>query len=298
MSAVASVSVAVPEPSRRRTPTPTEAVRRFALQYRMATIGGLLVAAFIFVGVFANVLAPYDPNGINISDALATPGGKYLLGTDNQGRDILSRLIAGARMSLWIALSSVGAGGIVGVFLGILAAYYPKLDSLIMRLMDVLLAFPGIIIALTIISILGPGITNMIFAIAIYQVPQFARLAHGLALTVKEQAYIESANAIGAGDMKILARHIFPNILSPLIVQTSLLIPGAILTASTLSFLGLGVPPPTAEWGGMLQNGLQWARMAQHIMLAPGLTLMLAVLGFNLLGDGLRDALDPSLRRT
>jgi peptide/nickel transport system permease protein len=297
MTTATAVPGAAPETARRRALTPAQAVRRFVSRDHMSAIGGVLVATFLCVGIFANVLAPYDPNQINISDALASPGGKYLLGTDNQGRDILSRLISGARMSLWIALSSVGTGGIVGVVLGILAAFYPRLDTLIMRLMDVLLAFPGIIIALTIISILGPGITNMIVAIAIYQVPQFARLAHGLTLTVKEQSYIESANAIGANDLTILTRHIFPNILSPLIVQTSLLIPGAILTASTLSFLGLGVPPPTAEWGGMLQNGLQWARMAQHIMLAPGLTLMLAVLGFNLLGDGLRDALDPSLRR-
>jgi ABC-type dipeptide/oligopeptide/nickel transport system permease subunit len=296
MATTATAIAAGAEP-RRRTLSGPQALLAFARDYRLAAAGGLIVLAFVLIGLLADMLAPYDPNQISIRDALAAPSMAHLLGTDNQGRDLLSRLIVGARMSLLISMASVSIGGGIGVLLGILAAYYPRTDMLIMRLMDALLAFPGIIIALTIISILGQGINNLIVAIAIYQVPQFARLAHGLALTIKQQSFVEAANAVGAPDHTILLRHIVPNLLPPVIVQTTLLVPGAILTASTLSFLGLGVPPPTAEWGGMLQNGLQWAGLSLHVMLAPGLTLMLAVLGFNLLGDGLRDALDPSLRR-
>jgi peptide/nickel transport system permease protein len=167
----------------------------------------------------------------------------------------------------------------------------------IMRLMDVVLAFPGIIVALTTIAILGRSITNVIIAIGIYHIPQFARLAHGLTLTIKETVFVEGARASGESDAAILTRYILPNCLAPIIVQTSLLIPGAIMTAATLSFLGLGVPPPTAEWGSMLQNSLQWAQLAPHVMIVPGLALMLAVFGFNVLGDGLRDAMDPRLKK-
>jgi peptide/nickel transport system permease protein len=165
-----------------------------------------------------------------------------------------------------------------------------------MRLMDVLLCFPGIITALTIISILGSGIENVIVAIVMYQIPQFARLTHGLTLTVKENDYVTAAISVGANDFRILLRHILPNILASIIVQMSLLIPGAIMTTAGLSFLGLGVEPPTAEWGSMLQDSLKWARRAPHVMIFPGLALMLVVFGFNTFGDGLRAALDPKLR--
>jgi len=176
------------------------------------------------------------------------------------------------------------------------AAWYRWLRAPIMRLMDVLLAFPGIVIALTIIAILGRGIENVILAIAIYQIPQFARLAHGLALSAQEQTYVEAAVAGGESDVAILSRYVFPNIVAPIIVQVSLLIPGAIMTAAGLSFIGLGVPPPTAEWGAMLQLSLTWGRLAPHMTIFPGLALMLVVFGFNVLGDGLRDALDPRLK--
>jgi peptide/nickel transport system permease protein len=162
--------------------------------------------------------------------------------------------------------------------------------------MDVMLSFPGIIFALTIIAILGNGLLNVILAIAVYQVPQYARLAHSMTLSVKQSAYVEAIVSVGARDGRILGRYVLPNILSPLIIQTSLLIPAAIMTTASLAFLGLGVTPPTAEWGSMLQNSLSWARMAPHVMIFPGLALMLVVFGFNVFGDGLRDALDPRLR--
>jgi peptide/nickel transport system permease protein len=249
------------------------------------------------VAILAPQLAPYDPDTISLRESLAGFSARHWLGQDNQGRDLLSRIIFGARMSLYISVSSIGIGALFGVVLGMLAAYYRRLDMPIMRLMDVVLAFPGIIVALTTIAILGRSITNVIIAIGIYHIPQFARLAHGLTLTLQETVFVEGARASGESDSSILTRYILPNCLAPIIVQTSLLIPGAIMTAATLSFLGLGVPPPTAEWGSMLQNSLQWSQLAPHVMIVPGLALMLAVFGFNVLGDGLRDAMDPRLKK-
>lgn len=282
--------------SPRRAP-PLGALGAFVRLHPLAAAGGGIVFAFLLTGLLAPVLAPQDPNQIDVQATLRPPSRIHLLGTDNQGRDLLSRVIFGARMSLLISLTSVGSGGIVGVAMGTVAAYYPRLDAPLMRLTDVLLAFPGIVVALTMISILGRGLANLIVAIAIVQVPQFGRLAYGLTLAAKERAYVEAAVALGASDLRILTRHIVPNCLAPIIVQVSLLIPGAIMTAATLSFLGLGVPPPTAEWGAMLQHSLQWSALAPHVMVIPGLALMLVVLGFNLLGDGLRDVMDPRLRR-
>lgn len=272
-------------------------VAAFFRLHRLAAVGGAIVVLFVAGGLLAPWLAPYDPNAINVQATLQPPSRANLLGTDNQGRDLLSRVVYGARMSLFISMTSVGFGAVAGVALGILAGYYRRLDGPIMRLNDVLLAFPGIVVALTIVSILGKGLENVIVAIAIVQVPQYVRLAHGLTLSVKDRVFVEAAVAVGAPDRSIIFRHVLPNTMGPIIVQTSLLIPGAIMTAATLSFLGLGVQPPTPEWGAMLQNSLQWARLAPHVMVIPGLALMLVVFGFNVFGDGLRDAMDPRLRR-
>ncbi|MBI1296499.1 ABC transporter permease subunit [bacterium] len=273
------------------------ALTRFARNYKLAAIGGFIVVFFVVVGVFAPWLAPKDPNAISVRDTLLTPNTEYWLGTDNNGRDMLSRLIHGARISLTVSFASVGIATALGVLLGILAAWYRRLETVIMRLMDVLLSFPGIIIGLTIVAILGSGLENVILAIAIYQIPQFARLAHGMAISVRQLIYVDAAIATGASDLRIFRQHILPNILAPILVQISLLIPSAIMTSAGLSFLGLGVQPPTPEWGSMLQNSLSWARLAPHVMIFPGLTLMLVVFGFNVLGDGLRDALDPKLKK-
>ncbi len=268
----------------------------FIRNYKLGAIGALIVLIFVVTAMLAPWIAPKDPNQIAVRDTLKPPGAEYLLGADNNGRDLLSRIIFGARISLAIAFASVGIGTVIGVVLGVVAAWYPRLEMPIMRLMDVLLSFPGIIIGLTIIAILGSGIENVILAIAIYQLPQFARLAHGLALTVKATAYVDAAVAVGSPVHRILLRHILPNIVAQILVQISILIPSAIMTSAGLSFLGLGVPPPTAEWGSMLQGSISWARLAPHVMIFPGLTLMLVVFGFNILGDGLRDALDPRAR--
>lgn len=272
------------------------AARQFICRHTLGAIGGAIVILFVVTGLLAPSLAPYDPNAVSVRDALQPPSRAHLLGTDNNGRDLLSRLLYGARISLTISVSAVALGAVVGILLGLVAGWYRRLEGPAMRLMDVMLSFPGIIFALTIIAILGNGLANVILAIAVYQVPQFARLAHSMTLSVKESAYVEAIVSVGARDGRILGLYVLPNILSPLIVQTSLLIPAAIMTTASLSFLGLGVTPPTAEWGSMLQNSLSWARMAPHVMLFPGLALMLVVFGFNVFGDGLRDALDPRLR--
>jgi peptide/nickel transport system permease protein len=272
------------------------AIVGFARDHKLAAIGAVIVLLFVFTGLFAEQLAPKAPNRVSVRNSLAPPSAEFLLGADNNGRDVLSRIIFGARMSLYVSVTSVGIAAVIGVLLGIVAAWYRWTRTLIMRLMDVLLAFPGIVIALTIIAILGRGVENVIIAIAIYQIPQFARLAHGLALSAQEQTYVEAAVAGGESDAAILGRYVFPNIVAPIIVQISLLIPGAIMTAAGLSFIGLGVPPPTAEWGAMLQLSLTWGRLAPHMTIFPGLALMLVVFGFNVLGDGLRDALDPRLK--
>lgn len=279
-----------------RLRTTLKSIGTFARDYKLATIGGFIVIAFVFTGIFAPGLTPKDPNQVSVSDSLAPPSQEFPLGADNNGRDILSRIIFGARISLFISSVSVGLAALVGVALGIISAWYRWTRAPIMRLMDVLLAFPGIVIALTIIAILGRGLENMIVAIAIYQVPQFARLAHGLALSEQEKTYVEAAVAGGESDGAILTSYVLPNIIAPIIVQISLLIPGAIMTAAGLSFIGLGVAPPTAEWGAMLQLSLTWGRLAPHMTIFPGLALMLVVFGFNVLGDGLRDALDPRLK--
>lgn len=273
-----------------------KAIIGFARDHKLAALGAVIVLLFVGTGIFAGQLAPKDPNQVSVRNSLVPPNAEFPLGADNNGRDILSRIIFGARISLYVSVTSVGLAAFVGVLLGIVAAWYRWLRAPIMRLMDVLLAFPGIVIALTIIAILGRGIENVILAIAIYQIPQFARLAHGLALSAQEQTYVEAAVAGGETDFAILSRYVFPNIVAPIIVQISLLIPGAIMTAAGLSFIGLGVPPPTAEWGAMLQLSLTWGRLAPHMTIFPGLALMLVVFGFNVLGDGLRDALDPRLK--
>ena len=268
----------------------------FTRSFPLATIGGIIVLVFVLVAVFAPQAAPHDPNKMNLENALEAPGAAFLLGTDYSGRDMLSRLIFGARISLFISITSVLIGVAAGVVLGVIAAWFKRMQTLIMRLMDVMLSFPSIIVALTIIAIFGSGIQNLIIAIAIYNIPVFARIAFGQTLSVKNFTYIEAVITLGAKDARILLRHILPNIIAPVIVQFTLVIPRAIMLTAGLSFLGLGVMPPTAEWGNMLQNSLRWASQGPHLVIFPGLALLLVVFGFNTFGDGLRVFLDPRMR--
>jgi peptide/nickel transport system permease protein len=265
---------------------------------KAAMFGALIVIIIAFLAIFAPLLAPYDPTEMALSKKLQAPSSENWLGTDDKGRDIYSRLLFGARISLTVGILSTLLGAFVGILLGIISGYYGKwVDSLIMRICDVLLAFPGILLALAIVSVLGASTTNVVIAVAFFAVPTFARIVRGSTLTVKKLEYIDAIKAMGSSDFRIIFKHILPNILSPIIVQATLYIASAIITASSLSFLGMGTKPPTPEWGTMLAQGRSYLAQAPHVTLIPGLAILLVVVGFNLFGDGLRDALDPKSKK-
>ena len=271
--------------------------RRRILKSRAAVSGGLVVALFVALAALAPVLAPYEPLRGRLDERLLPPSTGHWLGTDELGRDVLSRVLYGARISLQIQVAAVGLALVLGTALGVVAGYVGRWpDMLIMRIVDIMMAFPGIFLALAIIAALGTGLGNVIIASAIFLVPQFARVIRGSVLTLKEKEFVEAARALGEGDVSIIVRYLLPNSLAPIIVQTSLRMATVLLTASGLSFLGLGVQPPSPEWGAMLSNARAYMITAPHVATVPGLAIMLVVLGFNLLGDGLRDALDPRLR--
>jgi ABC-type dipeptide/oligopeptide/nickel transport system permease subunit len=250
----------------------------------------------MLVGALAPWIAPHDPLRPDFGRTLQGPSTDSPLGRDELGRDILSRVIYGARVSLWIGGIAVGIGVFVGVPMGAVPGYYPRLDLVVQRLIDILLAFPGLLLAIVCISIFGVGLLNVMVAIGVASVPTYARLVRGSVLTIKEMDYVAAARALGVGDLRIILYHILPNCLAPVIVQSTLQIATAILFAAGLGFLGLGAKPPLPEWGVMLSTGRDYLRIAPHVATFPGLAIMFAVLGFNLLGDGLRDALDPHLK--
>ncbi|MCB9160980.1 MAG: ABC transporter permease [Caldilineaceae bacterium] len=265
---------------------------------RAAMLGAALISLEILIAVFAPLVAPYDPIEQSIYDALQPPSAAHWLGTDEVGRDILSRIIYGTRISLRVGLLAVGIGSAIGVTLGLIAGFYGKMaDNLILRLMDIWLAFPGILLALAIIAVLGPSLFNVMIAVGLSAVPTYVRVTRSSVLSVREMEYVLGARAVGCPSRIIIWRHILPNVLPSLIVLTTLGIAGAILAAAALSFIGLGAQPPTPEWGAMLTVGRQFMRQAWWVTAFPGLAIMITVLGINLLGDGLRDALDPRLRR-
>jgi len=264
---------------------------------RAAIVGGIIVLLFVSIAILAPLISPYPPNEGDLTKRLKPPSKEYLLGTDSLGRDLLSRVIYGARISLEIQVVAVLIALVIGTLLGMVGGYYGgNFDHLIMRLMDILLAFPGIFLAISIIAVLGPGLTNLMLAAGIYSIPQFARIVRGSVLSLKEKEFIEAARAVGENDFNILFRYLLPNSMAPIIIQTTLRMATVLLTASGLSFLGLGVQPPTAEWGAMLSNARAYLITAPHVATVPGLAIMLVVMGFNLFGDGLRDSLDPRLR--
>jgi peptide/nickel transport system permease protein/dipeptide transport system permease protein len=270
---------------------------------KTAMAGLIIITIFIFCGILAPSLSPHDPLETSLYDQIKPPlwhangTWKNILGTDDLGRDILSRLIYGARVSLAVAVFSVGLAFFFGTLLGCISGYYKGfLDSGIMRIMDMILSFPYILLAIVVVAYLGPSLRNAMIAIGITYVPRFARIVRGSVLEECEKDYVTSARAIGARDWRILFVAILPNCLGPLIVQTTLSCASAILDAAALSFLGLGAQPPTPEWGAMIAQSRGLILRASWVMTFPGLTILFAVLGFNLLGDGLRDALDPRLR--
>jgi peptide/nickel transport system permease protein len=274
------------------------ATLRLLLRNRLAAIGLLFIVAWTVLALLAPVLAPYAPNAPNTLDKLQSPSAAHLFGTDNFGRDIFSRVLYGAQISIWSGLIAVGISFCVGVPLGGIAAYYGgALGNVIMRLMDMLLAFPSLVLAMAIAASMGPGLSSAMIAVGIVGVPEFARLMHGQTISLREKEFVEAGRSIGLKDSVILFRHILPNALAPLMVRATLGMGFAILTAASLNFLGLGVQPPTAEWGAMISEGRGYIISGQWwIVTFPGLAIATSILGFNLLGDGLRDVLDPRLR--
>ncbi len=260
-------------------------------------IGGYLILFFIIVAIAGPFFTVHDPVSVDYSTKLLSPSSDYWMGTDHNGRDIFTRLIHGMSITLYIGFLSVLVGALIGVPLGIFSGYYGKiLDSVVMRLIDILLAFPGILLAIALVSVLGGSITNVILAVGVFSVPGFARIVRGSTMAVRKLEYIDAVRALGAGDMRIIFLHILPNIMSPIIVQATIRIAIAILIASGLSFLGLGAQPPTPEWGAMLSQGRSYMFDHPHVALFPGLAIASVVLAFNLFGDGLRDAFDPKLK--
>jgi len=266
-------------------------------RHRLAVAGLIVLGLLVFSAVFANVVAPFSPYLIKMPERLRGPSWQHLLGTDDFGRDVLSRVIHGSRISLEVGAIAVGIAVTVGVTLGVSAAYIAgRLDSIIMRAMDIVLAFPAILLAIGIMAILGPSTANVMIAIGIVYVPIFARVVRGSALQVKAQEYVEAARAMGASDQRIIRRHVLPGVLDTIIVQVSLSLAFAILAEAALSFLGLGTQPPTPSWGSMLSSGREWIERAPWLTIFPGIAIFVTVLALNVIGDGLRDALDPRLR--
>ncbi|MCC7369205.1 MAG: ABC transporter permease [Chloroflexi bacterium] len=290
-----SVRVVVGERARPRSPRGDQ-LRRL-VRNRLALMGAAILAVVAFAAMFAPYLSPEDPLQMNPSLLLQPPGAQHLLGTDEFGRDILSRVIWGARISLYVGGISVTIALAFGVSLGLVAGYKGGIvDDTINRVLDVVFAFPTILLALGIVGMLGPSLTNTMLAIGIVYMPQYARLTRGATLSVKERDFVQAAVVSGANDTRIVLRHILPNVTAPLIVQTSLSLSLAILAEASLSFLGLGTQPPDPSWGTMVNTGQRLVELSPWPVVFPGLAIILAVLGFNLLGDGLRDALDPRMQ--
>jgi ABC-type dipeptide/oligopeptide/nickel transport system permease subunit len=257
----------------------------------------VILGLFVFCALFAPWIAPYDPIAQDVTRRREPPSWEHPFGMDEVGRDLLSRVIYGARVSLYVGVASVSLAIIAGTLIGAVSGYAGGwIDNVVMRIMDIMLAFPSLLLAIAIVAILGPGLLNMLYAIAFVSIPAYARIVRASVLAAKEMDYTLAARAIGCSSSRILFRHIMPNCLTPIIVQGTLGIATAILDAAGLSFLGLGAQPPTPEWGAMLGQGRGSVFTAPHVVIFPGLAIMLSVLGFNLLGDGLRDALDPRLR--
>ncbi|MGN7284212.1 ABC transporter permease [Shouchella rhizosphaerae] len=271
---------------------------RKILKNKLAAIGMAIIVMMVILALFAPLIATHSPNAMDAANSLKPAGsGGHLLGTDNYGRDLFSRIVYGSRISLIVGLGSIVLGALVGTFLGLIAGFYGgKLDSIIMRTMDGLFAFPFILLAISLMAVLGQGLVNVIIAIGIASVPGFARIIRGQVLSVKEEEFIEVTRSLGAKNGRIMFSHILPNCLAPLIVYGTMSIAGAVISEAALSFLGLGVQPPTPSWGSILKDGTSYLVLSPHMALFSGLAILVTVLGFNLFGDGLRDALDPKMK--
>ena len=274
----------------------SEIWRRFK-KNKQAVVGLIVLIIFILVAIFAKQIAPYWDDDQDASRAMIGPCAQYPFGTDNLGRDVLSRLIYGSRYSLSIGFLAVGISVLTGGFLGVIAAYYPKLDNIIMRCMDLFMAIPQMLLAMCIVSALGSSLFNLMLAVGLSSTPKVARVVRASVLATREQEFVEAARAIGASNTRIILHHILPNSISALIVQATLAMAGAIISASALSFLGFGIQAPMPEWGAMLSAGRKYIRTQAYLTVIPGLAIMVVVYALNVVGDGLRDCLDPRLKK-
>ncbi len=266
---------------------------------KLAMFGLILLGIMIFCSIFANHFADYEADAVsqNMNARLLPPDSEHIFGTDQYGRDMFARILFGSRISLSVGLATVAFSLTVGALIGAAAGYYGgRVDNILMRLMDILLAIPGLVMAIAVVAALGPGLINLMIAMGMARIPQFARVVRSAILSVKGQEYIEAAKACGTKDARIILKHILPNAIGPIIVQATLNMGTAILGISSLSFIGLGIQPPTPEWGSMLSDARSQLRYYPHLVIIPGIAIVLAVMSFNLIGDGLRDALDPRLK--
>ena len=272
-----------------------DAAKRFC-KNKTAVVALVILCIMIIAAIFAGVLTPYGPYESDLANVKATPSWAHPFGCDENGRDILTRILYGARISLSVGVITVLISTAAGSVIGVISAYYGVVDAVLSRLMEMIQSFPSILLAIIVMSVFGRGIENAIIAIAVVSIPGPARIIRSSVLSAKENDYVTAANAIGCTDLRIMFKHILPNILAPIIVNATMSVSGSILSLASLGFLGLGVQPPTAEWGYMLSSGRNFIFSASHIITFPGLAIAITVLSFNLLGDGLRDALDPRLK--
>jgi peptide/nickel transport system permease protein len=276
--------------------SPSKLAWRNFKRHKLGMVGSLMVVFLIFIALFGNFITPYDPLEMHTKDTLQGPSAKYWLGTDRFGRDQLSRLINGTRISMTVSFGSIFVAAVIGVIIGLVSGYYGGyVDSIIMRLLDIIFAFPMLLLALVLVAMLGPSLRNVLIAIGFVQHARFARIVRGSVLSVKEKEFVEGIRSVGARGMTIIFRFILPNVLSPIIVQATWGLSIAIMLEAALSFLGLGTQPPMPSWGLMLNESRRFMELAPWMTIFPGLAIMFAVLGFNLMGDALRDALDPRL---
>ena len=282
---------------RRKSQSQLKEIWRRFRKSKTAVIGLAVVLLLVFTAIFADFVAPEGPDDQNLQRANQFPNAQNLMGTDNLGRCVFSRVIFGARISLQVGFVVVSISMVLGVVIGSIAGFFGgHLDNALMRFIDILLAIPNILLAIAIASALGPGLINVMIAVGIGAIPGYARIVRASVLTLREQEFIEAARACGASDFRIITRHILPNSMAPIIVQATLGLANAILSAAALSFIGLGIQPPTPEWGAMLSIGRRFLRDFYHMSFFPGLTIVIVVLALNMMGDGLRDALDPKLK--
>lgn len=281
---------------RRSKSRAAEFFRKFSKQ-RLSLASGIFIILLAIIAIFGSSLTPYDPNEPDYDALMSPPSAAHWAGTDEYGRDIMSRLIDGTQLTLAVSLSAVLIAAIFGTVLGLLSGYYGGwLDRLIMRSSDVLFSFPDLLLAIGIVAILGPGLSNVVIAVAVFGTPSFARIIRSVTLSAKETLFVEAARSMGAKDGRIIWKHIFPETIPSVIVNVTMKIGGAILAASSLSFLGMGAKPTEPDWGAMLSMGRDYLSIAPHIVYIPGAAIFLTVLAFNLVGDGLRDALDPKTK--